>query len=289
MLTATAALAQDAPKAQPKPPAADPVIVTAGSIQIHQSEFEQAVKSLPEQYRAQALSTGKKQFADDYLRMKLLAAEGMKQNLQNDPEITKQMNLMRENLVATAAAKKLESSIQVTDAELQKFYNDNKKDFEQVTARHILVAFKGSPAAQAGKPELTEEQAKAKADALYKQIVAGADFAELAKKESDDVGSGSKGGDLGAFGHGQMVTEFEKVAFETKPGEVAPVVRTQFGYHIIKVDKHDMVPLESVKTTLERNLRRKKMQEALDALKDNAKPVYDSTYFAAAGSDGSHP
>jgi parvulin-like peptidyl-prolyl isomerase len=186
---------------------------------------------------------------------------------------------MRENLVASAELKKIDAGISVSDAEIQKAYAENAKTYEQVKARHILIAPKGSPAAQAGK-DLTDEQAKAKAEDLRKQIVAGANFEELAKKESDDSGSGARGGDLGSFGHGQMVPEFEQAAFSAKVGEVTPVVKTQFGYHIIKVEAHDNTPLEEVRPTIEKNLKQTKLHAALDALKDNAHATFDEAYFA---------
>ncbi len=287
-LAATAVFAQDKKPATPAAPAqkpavtiedADPVIMTAGDIKIRKSEFEAAIRTLPEQYQAFATGTGKKQFAEDYLRMKILAAEGFKAGLQNDKDVVRQLELMRENLVASAEVKKLESAVTVTDEELKKIYEQNKKDYQQASARHILIAFKGSPAAQAGKKELTEDEAKAKAEELRKQIVAGGDFAELAKKESDDVGSGSRGGDLGSFGHGQMVPEFEKAAFETKPGQVSPVIRTQYGYHILKVEKHDLTPFEQVKPSLDKNVRQQKLQEAIEAMKNAAKPTFSEAYF----------
>jgi peptidyl-prolyl cis-trans isomerase C len=272
-LIATTGAAQD--KA-----ANDPIVIAAGSVAIRQSEFESALKTLPEQYQQYAMGPGKKQFAEDYLRMKMLAAEGTKAGLDKDPEVVQQLALMRENLVANAQLQKLEKSIAVSDEQLKKEYDAKKADYEQVKARHILIAFKGSPAAQEGKPELTEEQAKAKAEALHKQIVGGAKFEELAEKESDDVGSGSRGGDLGEFGRGQMVAEFEKAAFEAKVGEVTPVIRTQFGYHIIKVDEHGATPFEQVKATLERNARQAALQAALDKMKNDAKPTFNETYFA---------
>ena len=288
-LAATAVFAQaDKKPATPAPAPAenkvviqevDPVIVTAGDIKIRQSEFEAAVKTLPDQYQQYAMGPGKKQFAEDYLRMKLLASKGMQDNLQNDPDVVKQLNLMRENLVASAEVKKIEASLPVSDADIKKAYDDNKKDYEQVTARHILIAFKGSPAAQAGKKELTEDEAKAKAEEIRKQLVAGADFAELAKKESDDTSSGAQGGSLGSFGHGQMVPEFEQAAFATKAGEISPVVKTQYGYHIIKVEKLDLTPYESVKSTLEKGIKQKKLQEAIDSIKNGAKPVFSEAYF----------
>jgi peptidyl-prolyl cis-trans isomerase C len=259
---------------------ADPIIMSAGSVTVHKSEFEAALKTLPAEYQGMlSQPAGRKQFADDFLRMRLLASEGAKAGLQNDPEVVNQLNLMRENLVATAELKKIDSGITVSDAEIQKAYADNAKDYEQVKARHILIAPKGSPAAQAGK-DLTDEQAKAKAEDLRKQIAAGANFDELAKKESDDTGSGARGGDLGSFGHGQMVPEFEQAAFAAKVGDLTPVVKTQFGYHIIKVEAHENTPLDQVRPTIEKNLKQTKLHAALDAMKENAHPTFDDAYFA---------
>jgi parvulin-like peptidyl-prolyl isomerase len=116
---------------------------------------------------------------------------------------------------------------------------------------------------------------------LRADIVAGkAKFEDVAKKESDDVESGKQGGELGAFGHGQMVPEFEAAAFSAKPGDVTQPVKTQFGYHIIKVEEHTLTPFDQVKPALEKNLKQQKLRATLDALKENAKPTYDQAYFA---------
>jgi peptidyl-prolyl cis-trans isomerase C len=291
-LVASIGMAQQKPAAAPAPTAAaqaDPIVIAAGELSIRQSEFESALKSLPAEYQQYAAGAGKKQFAEDYLRMKMLASEGMKSGLDKDPDVVAQLALMRENLVAQAQLAKIEKGITVSDDDLKKKYEENKGQYEQVKARHILIAFKGSPAAQEGKPELTEEQAKAKAEDLRKQIAGGASFDELAKKESDDVGSGARGGDLGAFGHGQMVPEFEKAAFEAKTGDLTQVVRTQFGYHIIKVDDHSSTPFEQVKPTLEKSERQARMQAKLEEMKTAAKVTYNDTYFGAAAAPAQPP
>lgn len=279
--TTPAAPAQSAKPADADP---DPVIITAGKIQIRKSEFENAIKTLPEQYQGYAMGPGKRQFADDYLRMKMLAVEGMNAGLQNDPQVQEQLNLMKENLVANAELQKIEKDVKVSDADIQKYYDDHKSEYETVKARHILIAFKGSPAAQKGKKELTEEEAKAKAESLRAKLVAGGDFAALAKAESDDTGSGANGGDLGSFTRGQMVPEFEKAAFETKAGEISPVVRTQYGYHIIQVQEHKVTPVAEVKATIEKKLRSEKLQAKLDEMKKNTNPVYSEAYFTPVAS-----
>jgi peptidyl-prolyl cis-trans isomerase C len=286
----TIAMAQDKPAATTA--SADPIVVSAGDITIRQSEFESAVKSLPAEYQQYAMGAGKKQFAEDFLRMKALAAEGTKNGLDKDPQVLSQLALMKENLIANAQLQKIDKSIVVSEADAKKEYEATKKDYEQVTARHILIAFKGSPAAQKGKKELTEAEAKAKAEDIRAKLVAGADFVEMAKKESDDTASGARGGELGSFGHGQMVPEFEAAAFAAKVGEITPVVRTQYGYHVIKVDKHDFTPFEQVKDTLEKKEHDKRVRDAVDAMKKNV--TFNEAYFTpppapAAATEGENP
>jgi parvulin-like peptidyl-prolyl isomerase len=291
-LCAAGAMAQDKPAATPagsqtqtqtttaQQATNDPIVVAAGDVTIRQSEFENAVKTLPAEYQQFAQGPGKKQFAEDYLRMKMLAAQGYKDNLQNDAEVTRQLDLMKENLVANAELQRMEKNIQISDADLQKVYDQNKNQYEQVKAKHILIAYKGSPAAQPGKKELTEAEAKAKAEEIKKKIEGGASFEELAKKESDDKGSGARGGELGAFTRGQMVDEFEKAAFAAKAGDIVGPVRTQYGYHIIKVESHDTTSFSQVKDTLEKKERQRRLQEQMDAMKKNANVTYNEAYFA---------
>jgi len=267
------AVAQDRP--------ADPVVIKAGEIEIKKSEFEAALETIPAEYQAYASGPGKKAFAEDYLRMKLLAREAEKRGLDKKADIVQRLKLMRDNTLANAELERIQEATKLSDAELQKAYEDRKASYQQARARHILIAFKDSPAAQAGKTELTEEQAKAKAEELRAKIVGGAKFEELATAESDDRSSASRGGELGWFTKGQMVPEFDQAVFGGKPGELSPVVRTQFGYHIIKVDEHRTQPLADIKPQLEREITQTRVQQRLDELKTASAPKFDDAYFAA--------
>lgn len=132
---------------------------------------------------------------------------------------------------------------QVTPQEVQQYYSAHMKDFQvpdQVKARHILV--KVAPGADAK----TDAAAKAKAEDILKQLKAGGNFAELAKKYSDDPGSKDQGGELGFLKHGVTVPEFDKAAFSLNPGQISGLVKTQFGYHIIQTEEKQTAHTQSL-------------------------------------------
>ena len=107
------------------------------------------------------------------------------------------------------------------------------KDDEKISASHILVSYKGSRNAPE-KVTRSKEQAKKRAEEALKKAKGGTDFTELAKKYSDDPGSGPRGGDLGSFTRKAMVQPFSDAAFGLKPGEFSSIVETDFGFHVIK-------------------------------------------------------
>src|SRR5579862_3750869 len=126
---------------------------------------------------------------------------------------------------------KVAATLVVSDAQLHAEYSKSMDNFrmpERLHVRHILVSTQG-------KSDSEKKALKSKADDILKQLKNGADFAELAKKDSDDKGSGEKGGDLDWIVKGQMDPQFEAAAFALKPKELSPVVTTTFGYHIIQV------------------------------------------------------
>jgi peptidyl-prolyl cis-trans isomerase D len=150
----------------------------------------------------------------------------------------------------------------VSDAELQKEYQDSIDSFrtpERVRIRHILVKTQG-------KPKEEWPKLKAKAEDLLKQIKAGGDFGELAKKNSVVPGSAEKGGELGFVTHGQMVANFEKSAFSLKPGETSGVVETEYGYHILQAEEKQDAHTESFEEARPQLYAEAQRQQATDAL-----------------------
>ena len=154
--------------------------------------------------------------------------------------------------------KKVEEQAKVSDADLQKFYDQNKEKFRtgaEVRASHILV------------------KDEKKAQEILAQLKGGASFEELAKKNSTD-GAAAKGGDLGWFGKGSMIPDFEKVAFGLKEGETSGIVKTKYGFHIIKLTgkrEAGIRPFSEVKDQIKAAIEPEKQQEVFKKLKEDLK------------------
>ena len=152
----------------------------------------------------------------------------------------------------------LKSRVSVTDRDIESHYLERKDEFreeEQACASHILVKVKTSPDAKEGHPA---EEAKQLAQALLDRVKAGGDLAAIAKKESEDKGSAPGGGELGCFGRGRMLPEFEGAVFALNAGEIAPeIVKTSAGYHVIRLDskrEETFQPLAQVKERIRQTL-----------------------------------
>ena len=132
---------------------------------------------------------------------------------------------------------------QVSGADVQQYYNDHHQQFqvpEEVRVRHILIKVPTNANAQ------VVAAAKAKAEDILKQLKAGGNFADLAKKYSDDPGSKTQGGELGFIQHGATVPAFDQTAFSLQPGQLSSVIRTQFGFHILQVEEKQPAHLKPV-------------------------------------------
>jgi peptidyl-prolyl cis-trans isomerase D len=157
-------------------------------------------------------------------------------------------------LLDTAA---LKGRVTVTDRDVEAFYQEHKDDFkepEQVCASHILIKVKAKPGDQEGHPDA---EARKLAESALAQVKAGGDFAALAKKVSEDKGSAERGGDLGCFPRGRMVPDFDNAAFSLAAGETSALVKTSFGYHVIRAASHreeTTAPLTQVKEQIRANI-----------------------------------
>jgi parvulin-like peptidyl-prolyl isomerase len=277
----TVTLSSDTAAAPNVPP--DKVVLTIGDVKITAAQFDHIINSLPPQFQANARGAGRKQFADNVVRIFDLAQEGKRRKLDDSQAFKDQQMFQNANMLAGLTYDALGKDSTVDAAEIQKYYDAHKSEFERVKARHILIRAAGSPLpVKPGAKELSEADALAKAQEIRKKLEAGADFAEMARTESDDTTSGAQGGDLGFFGHNQMVPPFEEAAFAMKAGELSQPVKTPFGYHIIKCEARESKTLEEMKPEIEKRLRPELAQKTMENLQKAATVQFDPEFFPGA-------
>ena len=183
---------------------------------------------------------------------------------------------------------KIEAGIQVTQDDLTSYYRDHRDAYrvpEQVKVSHILIKTP-LPGPDGKVDEKGAVEAQRRAEDLLNQIKGGAKFEDLAKKYSEDPGSAKEGGSLGWIGRGQTVPEFEKVAFSLPKGQISDLIKSSYGFHIIRVDdKQDahLKSLDEVKSEIEPALKHQKAQQIAQKVADGLlKDARSSTLDAAA-------
>ncbi len=235
----------------------NPVLAKVNGSEIRQSDLTLAEEELGPSLAQMDPATKKENVLAFLIDMKIVAKAAEAKKIEDRDDFKARLaftrnRLLMDNLLA------VEGKAATTDEAMKKVYADAAKQIEgeqEVHARHILVE--------------TEDEAKAIEDELKK----GADFAELAKKKSKDPGA-SDGGDLGFFTKDQMVPEFSAVAFALEPGKISDPVKTQFGWHIIKVEekRNRKAPdFEQVKGQIEAYVTRKAQAEYVAKLRETAK------------------
>jgi|YelNatPaOPRAMG01_1025707.scaffolds.fasta_scaffold03679_1 peptidyl-prolyl cis-trans isomerase C len=266
-----------------KPAAEDPVVLVVGEEQMTRTQFENFIDGLPEQLRNQARGPAKRQLAEQIVELKILAQEARKRKIDQSPAVKEQIALQIDKTLAQALYQELLATAPASEEALRALYEKNKSQYEQVKARHILVRFQGSRVPlKPDQKDLTDAEALAKAQELRKKILAGEDFASVAKAESDDTGSGVNGGDLGQFARGQMIPQFEEAAFRLPVGQVSEPVKTPFGYHLIRVDAHDNRTYDQMRPELEQQWRSEYVKSVIERLKSETRKVLDEKYFGSA-------
>jgi peptidyl-prolyl cis-trans isomerase C len=255
--------------------AAGPVLATYDGGRYTAGDFRAAVERMAPNAAARLVDPDlKRHFVEGEVMTRLLAAQGRARGYDRDPDIVREVRELEERLVVQRVMRDLEEPPPVSDEEVRAAYDSRPELYSggQVRVRHILV----------------------KDDALARRLLAEirADpdkFVALAKVHSIDKVTKDRGGDLGFFGPGRMVPEFERAAFALKqPGDVSDVVKTPFGYHILMlIDRREGVrkPLAEVQDRIRVALVNEKRQarrvSAIDELKDEAHLQIDEAALAA--------
>ena len=235
----------------------DAVIARVNGVDIKQSDLALAEEDVGADMQA-ASPEAKREHLISYLADIIMVTQAAdKKNLADNPDFKRRLAFLRSKLLMGYELQQ-EAKTALTDEALKQTYDEAVKSMsgqEEVRARHILVE--------------GEDEAKA----ILEQLKGGADFAKLAKEKSKDPGA-AEGGDLGYFTKDQMVPEFADVAFKMYPGQLSNPVKTQFGWHVIKVeDKRIKQPpeFEKVKDQIEAYLARKAQSDFIAKLRQSAK------------------
>ena len=229
----------------------DKVLATVGGKQIMESDLEEALASMGQRGQSYNNPQGRAVLLEQLISRKLFLMDAQKNLYEREPAFKEQLNRIKEDMLTNYAIQKSVERVKVTDEEIRKFYDENPDQFVSGTtfnASHILVA--------------DEDTAK---DLLAK-INAGEISFEDAAKANSTCPSGQQGGELGDFTHGQMVPEFENACAEMEVGAIsASPVQTQFGWHLIKLNKKEeggAMKFDEVKNDIHDALMGQKQQAA---------------------------
>lgn len=245
------------------------VLATIDGDKITLQEFNSELDKIPMNMKMLVASqSGKKNFLDRLVVKRLLLKEAKKENVEKEKEFQDRLADIKEQLIIESLLKKKVNveSAKFTDEDLKKYYDAHKEEFkkeQEIDTRQILVK--------------TEQEAKE----IQARVAKGEDFAELAKKYSIDPSAKATGGDIGYHPKGTLIPEYEQAAFKlTKVGQVSPAVKTQLGYHIIKLEGtkgSSYVPMAEVKDFIKQKMAQEKQAEVLEKyiedLKKNTKIV----------------
>lgn len=206
---------------------------------------------------------------DDLITQKVVYQDALRRKLDEDPEVLRELEMLRTRVLASAAVRKAMAETRISDEELS-------AEYEQLKGRMVAPEYKASHILVA-----EEEQAKK----IIGQLNQGADFAQLAREHSTDA-SGKAGGDLGWFNPQQMVPPFAQAVGQLEKGSyTSEPVKTQFGWHVIRLDdsrQAEPPALEAIKGRLEQMLKQRRMGEYVQGLKDSAEIAITATADAPA-------
>ncbi|MCB2184747.1 MAG: peptidylprolyl isomerase [Desulfobulbaceae bacterium] len=255
----------------------DEILAQVGSLQLTSSYLSQMIEVMQPQIKVMLRSNPemKKELIKQWVDINLLAKEAITYKLDQLPEVDIKIQEMRNRILVEALLnKRLDRQSPISREEITEYYDKHSQEFirgEQVKAQHILIRV------EADANESEQNDARERIDMIVKKLDKGEDFASLAQEYSEDPGSKDSGGNLGYFGRGQMVKEFEDAAFATEPGKTSPPVQTGFGWHLIHIsDKKPskQLPLEQVSKQIKAKLRAIRNEKALKNLLEELKEKY---------------
>lgn len=238
------------------------VLAVVGGKAITEADVQRTLMNLGQRAQQYNNPQGKQAILEQLINKELIFMDAKKNLLEMDAEYKAELEKLKKELLSNFYVEKFLRDVKVKDEDIKKYFEEHKEEFvsqETVSASHILVE--------------TEEKAK---DILSK-IESGETTFEDAAKAFSTCPSSQRGGDLGEFGKGQMVPEFDKACFEMEVGELRGPVQTQFGFHLIRLDKKNEakpVTLEDVKDELSQHLLAEAQQKAYQSKMNQLRILY---------------
>lgn len=246
------------------------ILATVGDTEITKEQMVSIMRNIPQEHaQTVAGEEGRMRLLEEMIAGELLYKDAVSAGMESDDEFKSILEEAKKGLLQRYAVNKLFDGIEIAEEEIEAFYNENSEAFkvgEQAKASHILV----------DNEELANE--------IMAKITDGEDFGEMAK-ESSTCPSKERGGDLGTFAKGQMVPEFEEAVFAAEAGQVVGPVKTQFGFHIIRVDElmpASVQPMEAVEGNIRQELVAVKQRQVYDDKVEALKEVHEVTVHPEA-------
>ena len=241
----------------------DKILAKVGALTVTEKEVDEFLAELGQRGQGYNTPEGRKAILEQIVSSKLLLLDAKHNLLETEPEFKAELAKLRENLLINYAGNKVLANVKVSEEDVKKYYEDNLDKFKQgetVNADHILV------------------DSEAKALEILAKIESGEMTFGDAAKEFSSCPSGQRGGNLGDFGRGQMVPEFDKAVFELNEGEITKTpVQTQFGYHLIKLNSKSeatVMPYEQIAPQLSEMVLNEKRREAYERKINQLKILY---------------
>ena len=238
------------------------VLAVVGTKAITEEDVQKALMQMGQRAAQYNNPQGKKLLLDQLINKELILMDAKKNLLEHDAEFKKELENLKRELLANFYVEKMMRDVKVQESDVKKFFDENPDQFkgeETVSASHILVE--------------TEEKAKE----VLERIQKGEMSFEEAAKGFSSCPSGQRGGDLGEFGHGMMVKEFDEACFAMEVGELRGPVKTQFGFHIIRLDKKNEprpVSFDEAKAEIYQNLMSQAQQKAYQSKMNQLRILY---------------
>ncbi len=243
----------------------DTPIIEAGGQSMSKAEFESLLKGDPRYQGFANEPGGRRALATSFARAFALETEARRRKLDESPAMRLKVRHAVQQMLAYELTLKLRAGYLKDEAALTAHHAQNRLLFEQPRVRQLLVRVQGSPLAlRPGAADLPVEAARAKAQELRVRLEKGADFAALAQQESDDLGSRSLGGDMGYIVRGATSAEFEAAAYSLAIGTLSAVIQTEQGFHVLRVEARNPIPLADVKAQIANELAHRDLERILN-------------------------